>query len=162
MAFDPPLGSTSPAVLLDNATRLDELVNGPAGTVNDRSGQPLDSWRQVLAMVAAAISDAQNSITAIGLPFTTLAEAQAAADDGKIPVGAVTWVRSTDGSSLADEYMNTGGTLQATGRKMLSYDSLKNLLPLNDNTIFLTSDPDGGDFPFAENYDRLGKVRTSS
>ncbi|MBE0237977.1 hypothetical protein FOT83_17775, partial [Klebsiella pneumoniae] len=33
MAFDPPLGSTSPAVLLDNATRLDELVNGPAGTV---------------------------------------------------------------------------------------------------------------------------------
>ena len=156
MAFDPPLGNTSPAVLLDNATRLDELVNGPAGTVNDRSGQPLDSWRQVLAMVAAAISDAQNSITAIGLPFTTLAEAQAATDDGKIPVGAVTWVRSTDGSSLADEYMNTGGTLQATGRKMLSYDSLKNLLPLNDNTIFLTSDPDGGDFPFAENYDRLG------
>ncbi|MEX9823962.1 TolB family protein [Raoultella planticola] len=156
MAFDPPLGSTSPAVLLDNATRLDELVNGPAGTVNDRAGQPLDSWRQILAMVAAAISDAQNSITAIGLPFTTLAEAQAAADDGKIPVGAVTWVRSTDGSSLADEYMNTGGTLQATGRKMLSYDSLKNLLPLNDNTIFLTSDPDGGDFPFAENYDRLG------
>lgn len=26
MAFDPPLGSSSPAVLLDNATRFDELV----------------------------------------------------------------------------------------------------------------------------------------
>ncbi|QMC68490.1 TolB family protein [Klebsiella pneumoniae] len=156
MAFDPPLGSTSPAVLLDNATRLDELVNGPAADVPDRAGDPLYSWRQIMAMVAAAIIEAQNSITAIGLPFTTLAEAQAAADDGKIPVGAVAWVRSTDGSSLADEYMNIGGTLQATGRKMLSYDSLKNLMPLNDKTIFLASEPGGGDFPFAENYDRLG------
>ncbi|HBW3145725.1 TPA: GDSL family lipase, partial [Klebsiella pneumoniae] len=80
MAFDPPLGSTSPAVLLDNATRLDELVNGPAGTVNDRAGQPLDTWRQIMAMVAAAIIEAQNSITAIGLPFTDEAEVQAAAD----------------------------------------------------------------------------------
>lgn len=156
MAFDPPLGSTSPAVLLDNATRLDELVNGPAADVPDRAGDPLYSWRQIMAMVAAAIIEAQNSITAIGLPFTTLAEAQAAADDGKIPVGAAAWVRSTDGSSLADEYMNIGGTLQATGRKMLSYDSLKNLMPLNDKTIFLASEPGGGDFPFAENYDRLG------
>lgn len=71
MAFDPPLGSTSPAVLLDNATRLDELVNGPAADVPDRAGDPLYSWRQIMAMVAAAIIEAQNSITAIGLPFTT-------------------------------------------------------------------------------------------
>jgi hypothetical protein len=28
MAFNPELGSTSPAVLLDNAERLDKLVNG--------------------------------------------------------------------------------------------------------------------------------------
>ncbi len=27
MAFNPELGSTSPAVLLDNAERLDKLVN---------------------------------------------------------------------------------------------------------------------------------------
>ncbi|MFK3705567.1 TolB family protein [Klebsiella sp. NPDC088457] len=156
MALNPPLGNTSPEVLLDNAKRLDELVNGPAATVPDRADVPLDSWRQIMAMVAAAIIEAQNSITAIGLPFTTLAEAQVAADDGKIPDGAVTWVRSSDGSSLADEYMNVGGTLTATGRKMLSYDSLKNLMPLNDKTIFLASDTGGGDFPFAENYDRLG------
>ncbi|ENQ3415079.1 hypothetical protein ACEO00_003240, partial [Klebsiella pneumoniae] len=49
MAFNPPLGSTSPAVLLDNAKRLDELANGPAATVSDRAGQPLDSWRQMMA-----------------------------------------------------------------------------------------------------------------
>ena len=49
MAFNPPLGSTSPAVLLDNAKRLDELANGPAAIVPDRAGQPLDSWRQIMA-----------------------------------------------------------------------------------------------------------------
>ncbi|MCS5969705.1 hypothetical protein LNP26_29855 [Klebsiella variicola subsp. variicola] len=45
MAFNPELGSTSPAVLLDNAERLDKLLNGDAATVPDRAGQPLDSWR---------------------------------------------------------------------------------------------------------------------
>ncbi|VFZ27593.1 flagellar biosynthesis, cell-distal portion of basal-body rod [Klebsiella pneumoniae] len=49
MAFNPELGSTSPAVLLDNAKRLDELVNGDAATVPDRAGQPLDSWRGMMA-----------------------------------------------------------------------------------------------------------------
>ena len=55
MAFDPPLGSTTPAVLLDNATRLDKLVNGPAADVPDRAGDPLYSWRQT-AQIAAKTS----------------------------------------------------------------------------------------------------------
>lgn len=156
MAFNPPLGSTSPAVLLDNATRLDNLLNSLALVFPDREGVDLDTWRGIMAKVAAAIIEAQNSITAIGLPFADEAEVQAAADDGKIPVGAVAWVRSIDGSSLADEYMNVAGTMTATGRKMLSYDSLKNLMPLNDKTIFLASGTGDGEFPFAENYDRLG------
>ncbi|WP_411545858.1 hypothetical protein [Klebsiella pneumoniae] len=42
MAFNPELGSTSPAVLLDNAERLDKLVNGPAADVPDRGGDPDD------------------------------------------------------------------------------------------------------------------------
>ncbi|HHF7686426.1 TPA: GDSL-type esterase/lipase family protein [Klebsiella variicola] len=44
MAFDPPLGSTSPAVLADNASRLDKLLNGTEPTVPDRSGEALTSW----------------------------------------------------------------------------------------------------------------------
>ncbi|HBQ3937548.1 TPA: SGNH/GDSL hydrolase family protein, partial [Klebsiella pneumoniae] len=116
MALNPPLGNTSPEVLLDNAKRLDELVNGPAATVPDRADVPLDSWRQIMAMVAAAIIEAQNSITAIGLPFSTLDDAQAAVSDGKIPEGAVTWVRDIDDTELADEYKNISGTLTATGR----------------------------------------------
>ncbi|HIE6833920.1 TPA: hypothetical protein ACXONG_005318, partial [Klebsiella pneumoniae] len=124
MAFDPPLGSTSPAVLLDNATRFDELVNGPAATVPDRAGQPLDTWRQIVTMMLAAVTDAQNSITAIGLPFNTLSDAQAAVAAGKIPEGSVTWVRTTDSAALADEYKNINGVLTATGRRMPSQDAV--------------------------------------
>ncbi|HBS5717111.1 TPA: hypothetical protein MAK52_005222, partial [Klebsiella pneumoniae] len=124
MAFDPPLGSTSPAVLLDNATRFDKLVNGPAATVPDRAGQPLDTWRQIVTMMLAAVTDAQNSITAIGLPFNTLSDAQAAVAAGKIPDGSVTWVRTTDSAALADEYKNINGVLTATGRRMPSQDAV--------------------------------------
>ncbi|PLK90232.1 hypothetical protein CWN56_19950, partial [Klebsiella pneumoniae] len=56
MAFNPELGSTSPAVLLDNAERLDKLVNGPAADVPDRGGEPLYSWRQMMAKNAEAIN----------------------------------------------------------------------------------------------------------
>ncbi|HBV1968826.1 TPA: hypothetical protein MDQ91_001000 [Klebsiella pneumoniae] len=121
MAFNPELGSTSPAVLLDNAERLDKLVNGPELTEPDRAGVELDTWRGMIAKSNAAIADAQNSITILGLPFATLADAQAAVDAGKIPDGAVTWIRNDD-ASLADEYINNGGTLSATGRKMPSQE----------------------------------------
>ncbi|HBQ8847080.1 TPA: GDSL family lipase, partial [Klebsiella pneumoniae] len=114
MTFNPELGSTSPAVLLDNAERLDKLVNGPELTEPDRAGVELDTWRGMMAKSNAAIDDAQNSITILGLPFATLADAQAAVDAGKIPDGAVTWIRNDD-ASLADEYINNGGTLSATG-----------------------------------------------
>ncbi|MEG8998795.1 GDSL family lipase, partial [Klebsiella pneumoniae] len=43
--LNPPLGATTPEVFMGNVKRLDELVNGPAATVDDRSEQPLDSWR---------------------------------------------------------------------------------------------------------------------
>ncbi|EPP7193490.1 flagellar biosynthesis, cell-distal portion of basal-body rod [Klebsiella pneumoniae] len=139
--FDPALGSTSPAVLLDNVTRLDELVNGPPADVPDRAGDPLYSWRQIMAMVAAAIVEAQNSITAIGLPFTTLPEAQTAADEGKIPEGAVTWVRNIEDIELADEYKNIAGTLTATGRKLPSQQSIdKYFQVLPDGTFALMAD----------------------
>ncbi|MCX9971522.1 hypothetical protein LBW81_28655 [Klebsiella pneumoniae] len=121
MAFNPELGSTSPAVLLDNAERLDKLLNGPALTEPDRAGDDLDTWRGMMAKSNAAIDDAQNSITILGLPFATLADAQAAVDAGKIPDGAITWIRNDD-ASLADEYINNGGILSATGRKMPSQE----------------------------------------
>ncbi len=47
--LNPPLGTTTPEIFLDNVKRADKLVNGPAGTVNDRAGEPLDTWRQMMA-----------------------------------------------------------------------------------------------------------------
>ncbi len=96
MAFNPELGSTSPAVLLDNAERLDKLVNGPELTEPDRAGVDLDTWRGMMAKNDQVTEDARKSITALGLPYSTLSEAQAAVNNGQIPVDSVCYVRSTD------------------------------------------------------------------
>ncbi|MEX0551598.1 CotH kinase family protein [Raoultella terrigena] len=61
MAFNPPLGSMSPDVLVDNAIRLDELLNGPAADVPDRAGDPLYSWRQIMAMAADVLAAYQEN-----------------------------------------------------------------------------------------------------
>ncbi|WP_200534952.1 flagellar biosynthesis protein [Klebsiella pneumoniae] len=121
MAFDPPLGSTSPAVLLDNATRLDELVNGPAADVPDRGGDPLYSWRQMMAKN----DEVRQNLIPLSKQYATLAAAQA--DIVNIPVGSTTYYRSPDNSALAIEVMNVGGTLQPTGRKMPSQEYVESV-----------------------------------
>ncbi|HHO3521865.1 TPA: hypothetical protein ACRRH6_005176, partial [Klebsiella pneumoniae] len=114
MAFNPELGSTSPAVLLDNAKRLDELVNGDAATVPDRAGQPLDTWRQMMAKN----DEVRQNLIPLSKQYMTIEDAQA--DIANIPDGSTTYVRSTDDTALAVEYINNGGTLTATGRVMPS------------------------------------------
>ncbi len=52
--------------------------------------------------------------------YMTIEAAQA--DIANIPAGSTTYVRSQDGSSLADEYINLAGTLQPTGRRMVRDD----------------------------------------
>ena len=112
--LNPPLGTTTPEIFLDNVKRADELVNGPAGTVNDRAGEPLDTWRQMMAKN----DEVRQNIIPLSKQYQTLAAAQA--DIANIPEGSSTYVRSPDDAYLAIEYMNVGGTLVATGRKMLS------------------------------------------
>ncbi|MFK1601894.1 hypothetical protein ACIU5I_02260 [Klebsiella pneumoniae] len=118
MAFNPELGSTSPAVLLDNAKRLDELTNGPAATVPDRAGEPLDSWRKMQEDNAALVDETRQNLIPLSRQYMTLAAAQA--DIANIPEGSTTYYRSPDESALAIEVMNVGGTLEPTGRKMIS------------------------------------------
>ena len=112
--LNPPLGTTTPEIFLDNVKRADELVNGPAGTVNDRGGEPLDTWRQMMAKN----DEVRQNLIPLSKQYQTLAAAQA--DIANIPEGSSTYVRSPDDAYLAIEYMNVGGTLVATGRKMLS------------------------------------------
>ncbi|HCI5818313.1 TPA: right-handed parallel beta-helix repeat-containing protein, partial [Klebsiella pneumoniae] len=139
--------------------RADELVNGPAGTVNDRGGEPLDTWRQMMAKNAATIKEAQDSITILGLPFTTREEAQAAADEGKIPVGAVTWVRNPGDGSLADEYINNGSTLEATGRQMPSQQVVEQIRgQINYDTVQILKtsyDEDGNVYLLLDEFGEL-------
>lgn len=118
MAFNPELGSTSPAVLLDNAERLDKLVNGPELTEPDRAGDDLDTWRGMMAKNEALTEETRQNLIPLSRQYATLAAAQA--DIANIPEGSTTYVRSADGNSLADEYINNGGTLEATGRRMPS------------------------------------------
>ncbi|MCI7979308.1 SGNH/GDSL hydrolase family protein, partial [Klebsiella pneumoniae] len=118
MAFNPELGSTSPAVLLDNAERLDKLVNGPAADVPDRGGDPLYSWRQMMAKN----DEVRQNLIPLSKQYATLAAAQA--DIANIPTGSATYYRSPDDSALAIEVINTAGTLQPTGRKMPSQSSM--------------------------------------
>ncbi|HDZ0812227.1 TPA: hypothetical protein RRT74_005383, partial [Klebsiella pneumoniae] len=81
MAFNPELGSSSPEVLLDNAKRLDELTNGPAATVPDRAGEPLYSWRQMMAKN----DEVRQNLIPLSKQYQTLAAAQA--DIANIPEG---------------------------------------------------------------------------
>lgn len=119
MAFNPPLGSNSPVVLLDNATRLDKLVNGPAVDVPDRAGDLLYSWRQMMAKN----DEIRQNLIPLSRQYMTLEAAQA--DIANIPEGSATYVRSGIGSALADEYINNSGTLEPTGRKIPSQQAVQ-------------------------------------
>ena len=135
--LNPPLGTTTPEIFLDNVKRADRLVNGPAGTVNDRAGEPLDTWRQMMAKN----DEIRQNIIPLSKQYMTPEAAQA--DIANIPDGSTTYVRSPDDAYLAIEYMNVGGTLVATGRKMPSaiptgYQSATAVSSSAANTIAIT------------------------
>ena len=133
--LNPPLGTTTPEIFLDNVKRADELVNGPAGTVNDRGGEPLDTWRQMMAKN----DEIRQNLIPLSKQYATLAAAQA--DIANIPEGSTTYYRSPDDSALAIEVMNVGGTLQPTGRKMPSQAAIQAVLDYISSVI-ATDDAD--------------------
>ncbi|MBO1733881.1 flagellar biosynthesis protein [Klebsiella pneumoniae] len=101
---------------LDNAERLDKLVNGSALTEPDRAGVNLDTWRGMMAKN----DEVRQNLIPLSKQYQTLAAAQA--DIANIPEGSTTYYRSPDDIALAIEVMNVGGTLQPTGRKMPSQE----------------------------------------
>ncbi|HHL1746083.1 flagellar biosynthesis protein [Klebsiella pneumoniae] len=119
--LNPPLGTTTPEIFLDNVKRADRLVNGPEATVDDRGGKPLDTWRQMMAKN----DEVRQNLIPLSKQYQTLAAAQA--DIAEIPVGSTTYYRSPDDSALAIEVMNVGGTLTATGRKMPSQEYVESV-----------------------------------
>ena len=112
--LNPPLGTTTPEIFMDNVKRADELVNGPAGTVDDRGGEPLDTWRQMMAKN----DEVRQNIIPLGKQYVDLPTAQA--DIANIPTGSFVFVRSAEDSRIANEYQNVAGTLTATGKFFMS------------------------------------------
>ncbi|HIE8854147.1 TPA: hypothetical protein ACXP3I_005194, partial [Klebsiella pneumoniae] len=114
--------SNSMKDLNDNALANDDYMNSEADTFIDRLGDERDTLRgstkKMLAAGAAVVEETRQNLIPLSRQYMTLEAAQA--DIANIPEGSTTYVRSPDGGSLADEYINNGGTLTATGRKMPS------------------------------------------
>lgn len=124
-------GNSVPSAALpdvwDNNETIDSYVNSPELTVTTRTGIERDTMAgmqkkaddqriQMATDGAAVVEDTRQNLIPLSRQYMTLADAQA--DIANIPVNSTTYVRSADGSVLANEYMNVSGTLQATGRVM--------------------------------------------
>ncbi|EPY4799684.1 hypothetical protein ACXDID_000584 [Klebsiella pneumoniae] len=130
---------------------LDKVVTSTDLTYTDRLGGEHYTVDGMKAEGDKVVEETRKNLIPLSRQYMTLAEAQA--DIANIPSGSATYVRSTDGRSLADEYINNAGTLQPTGRKMPSYDSIKNLVGLNENTRFIF--PEDGEYEFGIPFDVL-------
>ncbi|HCO7395045.1 TPA: SGNH/GDSL hydrolase family protein [Escherichia coli] len=121
-----PRPSNSMKDLNDNALAYDDFLNSESDTFIDRFGNAQDTiigaTKKMAAATDAVIDEARQNLIPLSRQYMTLAAAQA--DIANIPAGSTTYVRSQDGSSLADEYINLAGTLQPTGRKMPSQQSV--------------------------------------
>ncbi|OVK01091.1 hypothetical protein B8044_23495, partial [Klebsiella pneumoniae] len=72
------------------------------------------TWKGVLKKNEDEIEETRQNLIPLSKQYMTIEAAQA--DIANIPAGSTTYVRSQDGRSLADEYINLAGTLQPTGR----------------------------------------------
>ncbi len=97
---------------------LDKVVTSTELTYTDRLGDEHYTVDGIKAEGDKAVEETRKNLIPLSRQYMTLAAAQA--DIANIPDGSATYVRSSDGSSLADEYINNAGTLEATGRKMPS------------------------------------------
>ncbi|MGY7972339.1 hypothetical protein L1Q33_09145, partial [Klebsiella pneumoniae] len=113
-----PVPSSAMPDVWDNNRVQDEILNSEELEVETRTGIMTPTWKGVLKKNEDEIEETRQNLIPLSRQYMTLAAAQA--DIANIPVNSTTYVRSQDGSALADEYINNGGTLQPTGRKMPS------------------------------------------
>ncbi|HBT6082916.1 TPA: GDSL family lipase, partial [Klebsiella quasipneumoniae] len=121
-----PRPSNSMKDLSDNAQAYDDFMNSEDDTFIDRLENEKDTLsgatRKIAAAAEASIQDARQNLIPLSRQYMTLAAAQA--DIANIPAGSTTYYRSPDDSALAIEVINNAGTLQPTGRKVPSMDSI--------------------------------------
>ncbi|HIB4628842.1 TPA: sialate O-acetylesterase, partial [Klebsiella pneumoniae] len=102
------------------------------------------------------VEETRQNLIPLSRQYMTLDAAQA--DIANIPDDSTTYVRSADGSSLANEYINNGGTLVATGRSMPSQQLVESTLEMTAEFIpfnYLLAGYKGtGLYPIALSNDR--------
>ena len=125
-----PRPSNSMKDLNDNALAYDDFMLSEEGTFVDRLGNEVPTLRGLSEIMRQAgesvVEKTRQNLIPLSRQYMTLAAAQA--DIANIPVGSTTYYRSPDDSALAIEVMNVGGTLQPTGRKMPSQNSVNQAL----------------------------------
>lgn len=115
---DNPVPSTDIRDAVYAGAMLDKVVTSTDLTYTDRLGGEHYTVDGIKAEGDKVVEETRQNLIPLSRQYMTLAAAQA--DIANIPVNSTTYVRSPDGSALADEYMNVAGTLTATGRKMPS------------------------------------------
>ncbi|HDK6300894.1 TPA: hypothetical protein M4Y52_005521, partial [Klebsiella pneumoniae] len=109
------------------------------------------TWRQMMAKN----DEIRQNLIPLSKQYMTIEAAQA--DIANIPAGSTTYVRSQDGSSLADEYINLAGTLQPTGRRMVRDDYGYQVSP--DSVTLAAYDPETSRVaPFLNTSGRLIQI----
>ncbi|MEG8862612.1 hypothetical protein U4T10_05090, partial [Klebsiella pneumoniae] len=141
----------------DNMQSIDKFVNSSDETITTRTGEQLDTLHGVNVKADnqltqqqadfetsqeerdAVVEETRQNLIPLSRQYMTLAAAQA--DIANIPVGSTTYYRSPDDSALAVEVINNAGTLEPTGRKMPSQQSIdKYFQVLPDGTFALMAD----------------------
>lgn len=115
---------------------LDKVVTSTEPTYIDRLGGEHYTVDGMKAEGDKVVEETRKNLIPLSRQYMTLADAQA--DIANIPVNSTTYVRSQDGSALADEYINNGGTLEATGRSLPSDAALEPVRALTDAVEYLT------------------------
>ncbi len=124
-----PVPSSAMPDMWDNNATIDEFVNSPELTLATRTGTERDTLAgiqkksddqrvQMAEDGTAVVEETRQNLIPLSRQYMTLEAAQA--DIANIPEGSTTYVRSSDGITLADEYINNSGILSATGRVMIS------------------------------------------
>ncbi|MBB3333902.1 hypothetical protein [Klebsiella pneumoniae] len=113
-----PVPSSAMPDVWDNNLVQDEILNGNELEVEGRTGNMTLTWKGVLKQNVDAIEYTRQNLIPLSKQYATLAAAQA--DIANIPEGSSTYYRSPDDLRLAIEVMNISGTLEPTGRVMVS------------------------------------------
>ncbi|HHJ4449431.1 TPA: hypothetical protein ACQJMR_005103, partial [Raoultella ornithinolytica] len=123
----------------DNNATIDGFVNSPELTVITRTGIEHDTLSgiqkksddqrvQMAEDGAAVVEETRQNLIPLGKQYMTLEAAQA--DIANIPAGSTTYYRSPDDDALAIEVINNSGTLEATGRRMPSEQTVIDTITL--------------------------------